>query len=400
MSLASANAEYWAAYSNLQHVKHELIRHYLNGWFPKMALGPTGCKYLLYLDTHAGRGKHLLGQLGSPLVALTTLLEHRSRDRILHNTEIRFHFIERNQQNLSALNEELTKQSTPTKVVVVPESGDGFQIIEHSIESAERVGEAFPPSFIFVDPFGFKLPGKLLRKLMSYPKVELFVNVIWRELDMAIQQARGNQAPQPTKKPQNQARLYDDEPESTPSPLLAPRRVGNPQSLEPTLNAVFGGDAWRTIDAQDADDRAEQCADLFRTITDARWGTHVRMLDNGRVRYFLLHLTNHDDGRDLIKDAIWAACPDGGFSASKSDNPRQLFLVQREPNLGPLRDWITVRLAAGPIHWEQLATLIREELWREVHLNEALRELRNAGTIEARGTFGRKQNPRISLKGR
>jgi len=69
MSLADSNAEYWVEYSNLQHVKHELIRHYLNGWFPKMTLGPVGCKRLLYIDTHAGRGRHLQGQLGSPLVA-------------------------------------------------------------------------------------------------------------------------------------------------------------------------------------------------------------------------------------------------------------------------------------------------------------------------------------------
>ena len=55
-------------------LKHELIREYLKGWFPKMTLGTTGCRRLLYIDTHAGRGKHRSGQLGSPLVALTLWL--------------------------------------------------------------------------------------------------------------------------------------------------------------------------------------------------------------------------------------------------------------------------------------------------------------------------------------
>ncbi len=396
MSLADANAEYWVEYSNLQHVKHELIRHYLNGWFPKMTLGATGCKRLLYIDTHAGRGRHLQGQLGSPLVALTTLSDHQARDRILKSAEVRFHFIERDEQNLAALNLELNAPSLPANVVVTPESGDCFQIIERGIASVENVGQAFPPSFIFVDPYGFKLPGQLLRKLMSYPKVELFVNVIWRELDMAIQQVRGNKAPQPTKIPRNQASLFDDDPEFLPVPS-AQRRPANPQNLIPTLNTVFDGDAWRGIDAPDADGRAEQCADLFRTITKARWGTHIRMLDNGRVRYFLLHLTNHDDGRDLMKDCIWKACPAGGFSASKADSPRHQFLIQPEPDLTPLCAWVREKLTSGAKRWHELGYLLREELWRDTHLNQALREMRTAGEIQATGKFFPKHNPLLSL---
>jgi hypothetical protein len=334
------------------------------------------------------------------LVALTTLLTHQARDRILRNTDVRFHFIERDLLNLSSLKEELTKHSVPTKVAVVPESGDCFQLIERGIASVENVGQVFPPSFIFVDPYGFKLPGQLLRKLMSYPKVELFVNVIWRELDMAIQQVRGNKAPQLTKNPRNQPSLFDDVPESLPSPPAAPRRTANPQNLEPTLNSVFGGDAWRTIDAQDADDRAEQCADLFRAMTKARWGTHIRMLDNGRVRYFLLHLTNHDDGRDLMKECMWKACPVGGFSASKADSPRLQFLIQPEPDLTPLFDWIRGVLVKGGKRWQDLTHLLREELWRDTHLNEALREMRHAGEIQATGKFFPKHNPLLSLTAR
>ena len=51
--------EYWAGYSNLQHVKHELIRRYLGGWFPMLG---TWAGRVLYLDTHAGRGTYLTGQ--------------------------------------------------------------------------------------------------------------------------------------------------------------------------------------------------------------------------------------------------------------------------------------------------------------------------------------------------
>jgi three-Cys-motif partner protein len=282
MSTADTNPEYWGEHSKLQQVKHALIRNYLNGWFPKMVLGPTGCGRLLYIDTHAGRGKHLNGKLGSPLVALTTLLDHQSRDKLLQKAEVRFYFIERDAANVAALNQELAAHALPSRVFATAEHGDSFQIIEDAITTFEKDGKHLAPGFICVDPYGFRLPGYLLQKLLSYPKVELFVNVIWRELDMAIQRAR----------------------------------VDSASSLAVTLNSVFDGDNWRKIDAADADARADQCADLFRRLTGAKWGTHIRMVDNGRIRYFLLHLTKSDAGRDLMKECIWMACPDGGYYVS------------------------------------------------------------------------------------
>ena len=43
-SSADTNPEIWREYSNLQHVKHALIEKYLEGWFPKLALGPSGSR--------------------------------------------------------------------------------------------------------------------------------------------------------------------------------------------------------------------------------------------------------------------------------------------------------------------------------------------------------------------
>jgi hypothetical protein len=40
----------------------------------------------VYLDTHAGRGKHVSGQTGSPVVAIDTFLSHAYRDRILEKS--------------------------------------------------------------------------------------------------------------------------------------------------------------------------------------------------------------------------------------------------------------------------------------------------------------------------
>jgi three-Cys-motif partner protein len=70
-----AHPEYWGDYTNLQYVKHKLIREYLNGWFPKLGLWS---ERINYFDTHAGRGKYRTGEAGSPVVAIDTLLRHNS----------------------------------------------------------------------------------------------------------------------------------------------------------------------------------------------------------------------------------------------------------------------------------------------------------------------------------
>jgi three-Cys-motif partner protein len=364
-SVAEPPSEYWREYSNLQRVKHDLIRHYLNGWFPKLILG--GATRVVYLDTHAGRGRHTGGQLGSPLIALKTLMEHEYRDRLLAKSEIHFFFIEDDEASLLHLRGELTAWGhLPPNVFVRAEHGNCFLILEDAISSL-GAGQRLAPSFVFCDPFTFKVPGSFLRRLMAFPRVELFVNVMWRELDMALANARPGQA-----------------------------------GWSQVLNDVFGGPAWEeTIVSQDYDERAEQCAGLLRRITGATWATYIRMLgDNQKTRYFLLHLTNHPAGRDLMKDCMWKACPEEGYYVRKTDDPKQQLLIKPEPDLSPLRDWVVHRLSRAPSFWEPLINEVRHEIWLPKHLNAVVRQLRHDKKIVAdqyTGRFTPASNPRLRL---
>ena len=99
------NPAYWESYGSFQNTKHELIRCYLNGWYPKLGYWAGR---VLYGETHAGRGKYSTGDPGSPVVALRTLLDHNSRDQLLAKSEFHFLFIERDAENLAQLRSELT----------------------------------------------------------------------------------------------------------------------------------------------------------------------------------------------------------------------------------------------------------------------------------------------------
>lgn len=358
MPFIDPNPEYWREYTNLQKVKHDLIRCYLQGWLPKLGFWAGR---VVYFDTHAGRGVHPRGRLGSPLVALDALLSHSHRDKILNQSEVKFFFIERDEENLALLKKELANRGQlPERITCETIAGNCFSILEDLISWFSEPSRSLAPAFFFIDPYGFKVPGRILRDLMKFERVELFINLIWRELDMAMAQ---------------------------------------PAQMAGTLNEVFDGESWRDWSGEvDAVARAHQTVEGLQHLTQARWATYVRMLgDNQATRYVLVHLTNHDAGRDLMKDCIWNTCPDGGYYARKSDDPQQEYLIKPAPDLSPLCAWILDRL---PCRWSSLRTALRSTLWREPHLNQMIREMRKRSLIDGRnyeGRFSSKADPELFL---
>jgi len=357
------NPNYWKEYNNLQHTKHALIAQYLGGWFPKLG---SWSGRILYLDTHAGRGKHQSGKHGSPLVALKTLLNHSFKNMILKKCEVLFTFIETDEENCAILESEIKALGQlPRNITTEVVPGNCFEALEELLGYLNESNKRLAPAFIFVDPYGFKVPGELLKRLMEFPRVELFINVIWRELGMAIAQK------------------------------------DKPPGMVKTLNLVFNGDSWKQLEELRFDEQADKYVNLLRDMIGAEWATYIRMLGpNSATRYLLLHLTNHDAGRDLMKDCMWKACPDGGFYARSTDNPSQQFLITQEPDLKPLEDWLITKLQSSPKRWTKLLDDIRYEVWRAPQLNTVVRKLKKEEKIAGRGYTGKffpKQNPEIYL---
>ena len=177
------NPDYWDDYDNLQRVKHQLLKGYLGGWFP--ILGSWSGR-IVYIDCNAGRGKHKTGQPGSPLIAITTFLGHPFRERILKKCEVSFFFIEADKENQQNLEKIMTAIKRPPKVSVTTKLGEFEAIISEEIKHLKAQNAQLAPAFVFVDPYGFRLPGKLLAQLKAFEKCELFITFMWRWIDMAI----------------------------------------------------------------------------------------------------------------------------------------------------------------------------------------------------------------------
>ncbi|MYD85339.1 MAG: hypothetical protein F4Y14_03655 [Acidobacteria bacterium] len=127
-------------------------------------------------------------------------------------------------------------------------------------------------------------------------------------------------------------------------------------------------------------------AELISDLVGAKWDTRIRMTTGGSaIRYILLHLTNHDQGRDLMKECAWKVAPDGSFEVLQRDNPKQPLLVTPSPDLTSLRTWVIEHLQPEPRSRENLRNALRSELWLPTHLSQVIRKLLETREIEEDG---------------
>jgi three-Cys-motif partner protein len=358
--MKDTNKKYWEDYDGLQHAKHQLLKNYLGGWFPILS------RYkgrVIYIDSHAGRGRHLTGDDGSPILALKLLLNHRIRDQILLSTEVRFMFFENNLENYNYLRNEIASLGTlPPKMIVDCYDKDYEVELRAAIKDIRTRNKRPAPIFAFIDPFGFTLPMDLLNELLAFPSCELLINFMYRYVDLAIHQ--------------------DD--------------------LADKMDALFGSSAWRSlVNTIDSDDRAESTIQLFSKQLNAKYVTHMKMRAvNGTLKYVLIHASNHEKGRKLMKGAMWSITPDGSFTASERYSPHQYVLLTPTPDLKPLEESLWNSFAGKKVSMDELYSWLVNEIYNESHLNDVLRDYRKKGIITASGYTGRfafSHNPIITF---
>lgn len=150
--------------------KHDLLRRYLGGWFAIMGRRHSR---VVFFDGFAGPGVYAGGEIGSPLIALETLISHRSVDV---RSEYVLLFNEYNADRFQALEASLAPAiaRAPQNVMVEVRQERFSGLIEDILDG---LGERhLAPTFAFVDPFGYKdISMEQLRRFLSFRGCELFI---------------------------------------------------------------------------------------------------------------------------------------------------------------------------------------------------------------------------------
>lgn len=154
--------------------KHELVRGYLKAWLSIM--GRSDNTAVLIVDGFAGPGRHTGGEPGSPLVILETFLNHRDR-AAWGETKFTFAFIEKDRSRFDALETELAAITMPPNASIQVFQGEFHAEIE-ALLATIPVGFSLPPSFVFIDPFGWTGHGlELSSRILGFAKCEVLIYV-------------------------------------------------------------------------------------------------------------------------------------------------------------------------------------------------------------------------------
>lgn len=154
-------------------IKHFVFKEYFNAWV--QILGKWN--KLNYFDCYAGSGAYIEGQekyFGSPLLA-TEIIE-KNKEGLGRTVNVVL--IEQDQDNIENILKIFQYKGLKTKPIII--EGDFDETINRILDEAQN---NLKPTFFFIDPFGFKINIRTLKRIMSIPRSEILLNFMFTQIN-------------------------------------------------------------------------------------------------------------------------------------------------------------------------------------------------------------------------
>jgi three-Cys-motif partner protein len=331
--------------------KHLVLKAYLDAWIPKLGFWNGR---MLFIDGFAGPGEYAGGEEGSPLIALRAFLNHPAKDRL--KASIVFDFVEQDPAraaHLETLVEPLRTQlpaSCSAEVVV----GAFDETMTGLLDALEEQKKTLAPAFVMIDPFGVSdTPMEVIRRILRNDRCEVYVSFMYEAIN---------------------------------------RFKGTPE-FEPHLDKLFGCTDWRqALEIEDAEQRKQFLYGLYESQlrkAGASSVVHFDLYDEGRLIYAIFFATQHWQGADAMKQAVWKPIPVGNF-AFHGTRSRQLTLNIDQPNFDPLKKMLKERFAGkGWVSIQEIQEFVGSDQ-TDYHTQQlkggALKPMEKVGEIEGDST--------------
>jgi len=325
--------------------KHEILRCYLQAWFPILN---SYHDRIIYIDGFAGPGRYEGGEPGSPIIALDVAASHRRH----LSGELVFWFIDEREDRIEHLKKELAGRTVPRHFRVQAEAGKFHEKVGPVLESLESNKASIAPTFAFIDPFGFSgIPFSLIQRLLKQRRCEILITFMVDALNRFLEHPR--------------------------------------DGVVQHIVDAFGTDEAIQI-ARDGGDRIVGLRTLYQSRLQqaAEYVRYFEMKDRtNRTQYYLFFATNHELGHLKMKEAMWRVDPDGEFRFSDATDPNQRVLFEADhtrPLVSQLRNEFVGR---GIVTGVQVRTFVEDRTaYLKKHMTKALREEEDAGRITGERT--------------
>jgi three-Cys-motif partner protein len=341
--------------------KHEILRLYLEAWAPILSLG--GFPTIAYVDGFAGPGVYSGGEDGSPVIAVKVALQHATKIK----GNLLFLFVEKDRDRAAKLQEIVDGMGLPAKFRVKIAAGTTFAagFEKHLLGFYRKRSKPLPPTFAFIDPFGWTgVPFTLVKEILGYPSCEVLVNFMFEEINRFVGQA----------------------------------------DQENNFDGLFGTQEWRRVlPIAEPRRRRDFLHDLYlRQLRGAGGAKYVRSFEMRNDRdvadYFLFFATNSAKGIQKMKAAMWKVDQGGEFRFSDATNLAQTVLFSPKPDFETLRRAIVLRFGGTePTVADIEEFVLADTPFRETHYKrQVLAELEKEAKLvvvgpppkRRAGTFG------------
>jgi len=324
--------------------KHEILRRYVQAWAPILSQGKF--PHLVFVDGFAGPGRYSKGEEGSPIIAIKAVI---GQPRPI-KAHVDFHFIELDSKRSEHLASEVGAIDLPSNVSTKIHGGRSFQDTFPDVWNtyAPKPGKLRPPTFVFIDPFGFKIPFSYVAKVLGAQSCEVLITFMFEEINRFLSQ--------------------DQQPDN--------------------FDELFGCRDWREgINIKLPKERLKFLLDLYqRQLTQAAGARFVRSFalrnERNTMDYFLFFATNNELGLKKMKEAMWHVDESGAYTFSDATDPNQTVLFTAEPDRSLLTRLIVDKFAGAETTPSQIEHfVVCDTAFRETHYKKVLQVLEDTNRV-------------------
>ena len=356
----------------LQHTeaKHDILRYHLSAWFP--ILGRSFSK-LRYIDGFAGPGEYQGGEPGSPIIALNAISQHQFAAQFFQgHKQFEFLFVEENRSFVNHLEKKVDESRWPVSFEIQIEHGEFETVMNRVLDLHESSGRAYPPTLLFIDPFGSSgFSMDLIARVARHPTTDILINFNYLDLVRWL-------LPDPVK--------------------------------HVTLDRLYGSDKWRAaLTLPDDRKRDFLIREYAASLLDRGLrGTNFEMVNKqNQSQYFLFFATRDPKGLEVIKGAMRNVSPDGLFRYTDRSDPHQFRLMgmnMDDQYASDVADSLYKNYRGAEVSMDDLINevIAWHPIWLVKDLRAGLRQLeqsRPSRILDVRNSDGRTRRKNSFLSG-
>ncbi|MFI6705403.1 three-Cys-motif partner protein TcmP [Nonomuraea sp. NPDC050478] len=341
--------------------KHELLRRYLDAWFPIMMQSSRSWDRVTYAEGFAGPGIYKTGEPGSPVLALEAFL--RQRRFLDSGKKVNVTLVEGDAARLERLKQEvdaITARYGGQPQTMAIDFHEG-KCATTFLPALAKAGPMTTPILAFLDSWGGPdIPLDIARAIAAAPSSEVLVTFGTRFL----------------------------------------LRFGKAEDHQAAGDKAFGGTAWRKVMELPSHQKKAFLVSTYRDSLKAAGFPFVlsfEMLDEGGRDLHLVYGTTSHKGLEKMKEAVWKVDPVKGVRYRDPRDPNQTTLdFTPTADTRPLRQAILAELGQGERTLEQLKELaLLETVYRPPHVTPIVRKLLSDGIVERHPKGGQLSGDKI-----